>query len=255
VGIAALVTAVADTPYQEMVMADGPLLYWTFDEGGDTDNAQSLANNVPANELVAQGGATRVPSTAAAGGASLGRAAAFDGVNGSRFYANTLSPGAPTYSHYAVELWIQLSDAAKPSYIVEGGMGGGGAGGNHPAMIHGYDDPNLEFFGGGRRTGTGGPTDLADNDWHHIVMVVNDMASNHTFYIDGELYGTFNESTTWDLPALGVGSTQLGIGPDPINGRLDEVALYDLSGDTRGEDIARHYYGQALGRGLLLILR
>ena len=232
--------------YKDAVLADSPVLYWTFDE--NSGNAASLVNTSAANELMPQGAAGRVASHITGTGIDLGQAASFNGTNGTRFFSNTLDVGGPTvFNHYAVELWAQLDNMTAASYLLEAGLGGGGASGNSPAIIHAFLGPDLElegFFGGGGRTGDVNPllTEFLDGGWHHLVMEVDTGANTHSFFIDGQLIGTFPGSTAWDLPTLGVGATQFGVGLNPTDGQIDELAFYDLSqGLVTGQDIANHF--------------
>jgi hypothetical protein len=220
--------------YQQAVLDDEPLLYWTFDESDPIANAADKIWGLPANDLRPQGAAGRVASTL-----GLGNAADFDGVRGSRFMASTLQLGAASYAHYAIEMWIRLDQPLTPAYLLEG-WNGTPSGTNAPAIIHGYN-PNIEFFGGGGRTGSAGPAALADMDWHHVVMEVNVPANTHKFYIDGEPAGTFPGARAWLLPALAIGSPATTI-DQPMKGQIDELALYNLAGGTlTGQDIAHHF--------------
>jgi hypothetical protein len=226
--------------YQQAVIDDEPLLYWTFDETEPTANAVDKIWGLPANVLRPQGTAGRVASTL-----GLGNAADFDGVPGSRFLANTLQLGAASYAHYAIELWLRLEQPLSQAYLLEG-WNGTPTGTNSPAIIHGYN-PNLEFFGGGGRTGNVGPAALLDLGWHHVVMEVNVPANTHSFFIDGAAVGTFAGSQAWLLPALAIGSPAVNT-DEPMTGQIDELALYDLSGGTlTGQDLAVHF--QAAGGG------
>src|SRR5690606_23136323 len=80
---------------------------------------RSLVDDQPDNELVPEGSATRVASTATAGGISLGRAAAFDSSidEQSRFRALNLAPIDPLES-FAVEFWF-LTDESPSRYFSE----------------------------------------------------------------------------------------------------------------------------------------
>ena len=219
--------------YQQAVINDRPVFYWTFDESGNTDSAIEFMVGDVTNDLTPQGGATRGASDI-----GLGNAASFDGVTGSRFYSDTLSAARASYARYAVEMWVRLDDATTASYLLEGAGTGSP---NSPGLIHGYN-PNLEgFFGAGGRTGSSGPTVLADNTWHHIVMTVDVLEDSHSFYIDGVLVGTYAGAISWRLPMLAVGATQFD-GGGAINGQIDELAFYDLSGELTGQDIADHFF-------------
>ena len=60
--------------------------------------------------------------------------------------------------------------------------------------------------------------------------------------VDGAFEGTFPGGTTWKLPTLGVGGTQLDPGLAVVDGHMDELAFYDLStGGLSGQDIADHF--------------
>ena len=226
--------------YQQAVLDDEPLLYWTFDEEEPTANAVDKVWGLPTNDLRPQGAAGRVASTL-----GLGNAADFNGVPGSRFFASTLQLGAASYAHYAIEMWIRLDQPLTPAYLLEG-WNGTPSGTNAPAIIHGYN-PNIEFFGGGGRTGSAGPAALADMGWHHVVMEVNVPANTHKFYIDGEAAGTFPGSRAWLLPVLAIGSPATTT-DQPMKGQIDELALYNLAGGTlTGQDLADHF--QAVGGG------
>lgn len=71
--LAASCSAHAATTYQQAVLDKNPLLYWTFDEAGDTDDARSMVNDTPDNTLSTRfGSATRVASTHTTGGCQSG---------------------------------------------------------------------------------------------------------------------------------------------------------------------------------------
>ncbi len=232
---------VAANAYQQAVLNTGPLLYWTFDEDDPDADAVDVIWGLPANDLRRQGAAGRVTSPL-----GLGNAADFDGVSGSRFFTDTLELGATSFPHYAIEMWIRLEDPTSLAYLLEGWNGTPG-GTNSPALIHGFN-PNLEaFFQGGFRTGSAGPTTLADMGWHHVVMEVNVLDNTHSFYINGALAGTYPGSVPWRLPALAIGSPAVNT-DEPMVGQIDELAFYDLDGGAiTGQDIADHYL--ALGDG------
>ena len=225
--------------YREAVLSDGPLLYWNFDEA--TGNAQEQVRGFAINALAPQGSAGRVDSTI-----GLGRAAEFTGAGGMRFYSDSLSTGASSYNHYAIELYVQLDNATISSYLLEAGTLEDPFSNddiNHPALIHGFGAPDkLEaFFGGGGRTGAGGPTTLTDNQWHHLVVEVDTTANEHTIYVDGTPVGPFPGATTWNLPRLAVGTILAVSGANPTDGRIDELAFYDLATNPiTAQAIANH---------------
>ncbi len=236
VEVFAIVPVVPSTPYQQAVVASNPLVYWTFDEAGDTDNAIDLINNVAETELVAQGGATRVPSTVTAGGVSLGRAASFDGGSTTRFDAADLSDDLlPTGSidQFALEMWFRANDASA-QYFMETFSEGGVA--NQSSLIIGFNGHGLldefEIFAGSRT----GLTLIDPTEWHHAV-VAHYGAGDLEIYIDGVMgtvTGDYNSVQTFGRFALGhtVQATTNG-----LVGQIDEFAIYDLTG--LADDAAR----------------
>ena len=226
--------------YQQAVTDDGPILYWTFDEIGDTDNAKSLTNDLPDNELVAQGNATRVPSTTTSGGASLGRAASFGGSSGSRFFAADLAPSDPPINQFAVELWFRTSSASA-QYLSETFTESGIS--NTSSLIYGFQSGQFEIFSGDRSGAI-----VSKDAWHHLV-VGHYGSSEPQFYVDGVLVsnaggGDFN--SPWAFGAIGIGNATFE--ENVFDGEIDEFAIYDLSGlsgtsarQAKVADIASHY--------------
>ncbi len=229
----------ATTPYQDEVLADGPILYWTFDEPGNTDNAHSLVDDVPANELVAQGAATRAASTTTSGGASLGRAASFNGSSGTRFFAGDLARSDPPIDHYAVELWFR-ADSSSAQYLTEVKTEGGTS--NTSSLIYGFSSGEFEIFSGDRSG-----TLVTTGAWHHLVIGHYGSAEPQ-FYVDGVLAsntagGDFD--SPWAFGMIGIGNAATA--NNTFDGLIDEFAIYDLTGlaDTAARqakvaDIAAH---------------
>ena len=241
--IAILAFVVTDTShasaYNDAVLADNPLLYWTFDEAGDKDNAKSLVNDMPSNELRAINGAGRAPSTSV-GGVSLGRAASFDGIGVSRFFADNLfSPGTGpgedfiATQQWAVEFWFKAErDGAQ--YLSETFA----AGSNDPGIIYGFNGaasptPELELFHGAR-TGAG---PVSVGEWHHVVLAFHGNNSGfkdnlREIYVDGVLTAdtTSAFSAGHGLNAIGIGNSTLGA--NPFLGLIDEYAIYELGDIT-----------------------
>lgn len=228
------------TSYQQAVVADQPILYWTFDEAGDQAKAECLINPSAANELSAQGNATRVDSTTTGGGASLGRAASFDGSGGSRFFAPDLARSDPPMSHYAVELWFRTSSSGA-QYLSETFTEGGTS--NTSSLIYGYGSGKFEIFSGDRSG-----TLVSANAWQHLVVGVYG-AAEPQFFVNGVLVantagGNFN--SPWAFGAIAIGNATFA--NNPFTGQIDEYAIYDLAGlpDTAARRakvamIAAHY--------------
>ena len=228
------------TAYQQAVLDDEPLLYWTFDEPGNADNAHSLVNDSPANELTAQGSATRTASTTTAGGATLGRAASFDGAAGSRFFAADLAPSDPPLTHYAVELWFRTTSSSS-QYLSESYTDSGSS--NQSSLIYGFGAGEFEIFSGDRSG-----TLITTDEWHHVV-VGHYGSAEPQFYVDGVLAGNTaggNFDSPWGFGAIGIGNATFA--NNTFNGQIDEYAIYDLSGlggtaarQAKVAAIAAHY--------------
>lgn len=121
-------------------------------------------------------------------------------------------------------------------------MNFGPGGGNSPAIIYNFDaNPTfLEFFGQGR-TGQSGPT-FTDDKWHHLFIVyygdgVNGVDNRLDIYFDRVPF------TSAAVPPSQLALDQLFVGAALLNranaftGRLDEVAIYDLSSAGDAEAI------------------
>ena len=236
-------TAHAATVYQNAVLADNPLVYWTFDEAGDTDNARSLVNDEAANELVARGAATRAMSTTTTGGLSLGRAASFDGGSATRFDAADLSDTSlPTtgISQFAIELWFK-PNATSAQYMMETFTEGGAA--NESSLIYAFNPGQFEIFSGDR-SGTALPSPTS---WHHAV-VAHYGGGDLEIFLDGGLVadaGTYNSTQAFGRFAVG---HTVQAATNGFQGLIDEFAIYDLTGLTddaarkaHAADIAGHY--------------
>ena len=217
------------TPYQQAVLDLNPLLYWSFDEPGDTDNARCLADDVLENELVARGAATRAPSTTTAGGLGLGRAASFDGSEGTRFDAADLSDTSLPLTgidQFALELWFK-SNETSAQYLMETFTEEGMS--NESSLIVGFNGHGLpdefEIFSGDR-SGLALPDPTS---WHHAV-VAHYGGGQLEIYVDGvSTVATGDYNSTQAFGRFAIGHTVLA----PTNGfigLIDEFAIYDLSG-------------------------
>jgi hypothetical protein len=234
---AASLTGVASaaSPYNDAVLADGPLVYWTFDEAGG--NAIEQINGAGSAEMVPMGTATRGASTSTFGGVGLGSAAVFDGTPGGRFQASDVVPGnGPgagfiTSQRWAVEFWVNLG-SSNPTYISEMYSD---CCTNDASMIAGFL-PGFEMFSGGR-TGNAAPVPLSTNTWHHVVAAFygnsGGFADNlREIYVDGALAlsdTTSNFSSGHGLNAIG-NAVAPADNAQPL--MIDEYAIYELPGTS-----------------------
>lgn len=250
----------AATIYQQAVLADDPLLYWTFDEAGDTDPAESLVNASAENTLFPAGNASRIISTTTSGGAPLGRAASFDGTVGSMFTAvdlfgdptpgfNNDSPGADFIASqlWAVEFWFRADTANQ--YFSETADGGGGK--NNPGLIYNYGGAGtVELFSNGGRAGA---SVAPAGEWNHVVGAFYGNSGGfgdnlREIYLNGVLTQSTTDSFSsgHGLASIAIGNSLAGV--DPMNGAIDEYAIYELGNlpdlearRDRVADIAAHH--------------
>ena len=220
--------------YSDVILSGNPLLYWNFNEAGDTDAAVDLVGVEAGDNLAAEGNATRVASTSTAGGLFLGRAASFDGTQFSKFYSGALSP-ATNPDAWALEMWVRPQGADpgdRFDYLLESRGGGN----NRPGLLFDYGFNNkVEVFGGGGRTEAGGAT-LVSDAWQHLVIGnFGDANDRIDFYLNGVAAGSVAFAST-----LHFGTDQIAVGNsvpgspdfDHFAGQIDELALYDLSGQS-----------------------
>lgn len=218
----------AGVNYTQVVLADRPVLYYNFEE--EAGNAVQRAPVViappdnSANTLV-NGGARRVEHSVAGSGLGLGNAADFNGVS----YFRAAAPQLPTASlgaPWAVEFWFQVQGANEDNrqdYLLNFD--------NAPAFIFDFIPNELEMFAGGRTQG--GPV-VADTQWHHVMWVyygngTAGVADRADAYLDGTLIpgirNSFNARLGLSNPLV-VGAARPGY--NGFQGRMDELALYDL---------------------------
>ena len=234
------------TAYTWQVLKDNPRFYWSFNEPTSTDNAKDLVRGQANDELAAYGEAHRELGATE----NLSRTARFDGSDS--FSAVDLGdhemPGA-----WAIEFWMKADGSlagSRGDYLVHAGGPPNGPGANNPAAIFDFGvggDNKLELYSGAGRTAGNGPT-IDDNDWHHVVMTFygNDVglgvADRVDIAVDGTVAANIGRNGFWARfeldEALRIGAAYAN-GTNGFEGRIDEVALYDLSGLTEAQVAAR----------------
>jgi hypothetical protein len=220
--------------YSDVILSGNPLFYWNFNEAGDTDAAIDLVGAETGDNLLAEGNATRATSTSTTGGLFLGRAASFDGAQFSKFYSGTLSP-ATNPDAWALEMWVRPQGADpgdRFDYLLEARGGGN----NRPGLLfdYGFND-KVEVFGGGGRTAAGGAT-LVNDAWQHLVIGnFGDANDRIDFYLNGVAAGSvaFTSNLPFGTDQIAVGNSVPGSPDfDHFAGQIDELALYDLTGQS-----------------------
>ena len=179
----------------------------------------------------------------------LGNAANFTGLN--YFQALTLQAAKTTIGvPWAVEFWMQVQgdvSGLTQDYLINFGTSPGGD--NSPAFIYDYLPDQLEMFMIGGRSAETGPT-VADNNWHHVMWVLYGdgtvgVADRLDAWLDGVNVGNFRGTFSCSIKVsqnLLVGAALPG-GIGGFEGRLDELAVYDLSSFATEEAVASQVEG------------
>ncbi|MCC6494405.1 MAG: LamG domain-containing protein [Pirellulales bacterium] len=234
--------------YRSVVLSDSPLFYWNFNEPGDLDAAVDQVGSDAGDNLLPEGNATRVASGTTAAGASLGRAASFDGTQFTKFFSGALTP-ATSPDAWALEMWIRPQGpdpGDRFDYILESRGPN-----NTPGILYDYgNNDRVEIFHAGQRTAAGGPV-LAADVWQHLVIGNFGIAEDRVdFFLNGAPAGSmaFAGDSAFGTEAIAVGNSVPGDpNYDHFNGQIDELAVYDLTGlnsiaiASKLASIASHY--------------
>ena len=257
------------TEYAKMVMADKPLFYWTFDEADGTafEQMRHLSNQ----KLYPMGHARRSLHNTIGSGLSLGRAADFS--KGGSFRSNLLEQGEMSGA-WAVEFWAQYSgDLA--DHTTQGIMETGADtkyGRYNPAILFSARHDGLEntfaAASAGYRPGeneacTRGGPQITDRLWHHVVLIFYGNSNEGGFGV-ADRVDIIVDAVPQTIARRGFSSgfnmeglVRVGASRDDLDdsfqGRLDELAFYDLSEltvkqiETRTADMARRHFRAAKG--------
>jgi hypothetical protein len=239
----------ARADYSSVVLSGNPLFYWNFNEAGDTDPAADLVGSEAGDALQPEGNATRTAGGTTTGGLSLGRAASFDGTQFTKFFSGTLNAATPPDA-WAIEMWVRPQGpdpGDRFQYLLEARAPGFN---NVPGILFDYgNNDKVEVFHGGR-TGNDGPA-LVNDGWQHLVIGDFGAANDRVdFYLNGVAAGTsvYTADTVFGTSQLAVGNSVPGAPAfDHFQGQIDELAIYDLTGQSVGDistklaGLAAHY--------------
>ena len=237
--------------YSNAVVASHPSLYWNFDEASGPA-AQlipiSIQINTVDNELVEAGGASLVQHSVLDDGFYLGNAANLDGT--SVYEASQLDTSrSPLKAPWAVEFWVQSLATNADSFLLDFGVNNPNGVTSQPGFVYNFTPQTsageLDMCAGypvSANNITSSGAVITDTNWHHVIWVdYGDGATGVTnssgaiddrvdLYLDGTNYsGVQNTfSSTLDVgDNLVVGAQHLGY--NEFQGRMDEIAIYDLS--------------------------
>jgi hypothetical protein len=239
----------ARADYTNVVLSGNPLFYWNFNEAGDTAPAADSVGSEAGDALQAEGNATRVTSGSTLGGLSLGRAASFDGTQFSKFFSGTLN-GATPPDAWAVEMWVRPQGpdpGDRFQYLLEARSPGFN---NVPGILFDYgNNDKVEVFHGAR-TGPAGPA-LVNDAWQHLVIGDFGAANDRVdFFLNGVAAGSavYTGDSAFGTTQIAVGNSVPGAAAfDHFAGQIDELAVYDLTGQSiaaisaKLSSLASHY--------------
>jgi len=204
-----------DQYYGSIVMNDRPSYRWALDEVSGTIAVDSVGG---ANGTIS-GGVTLNQAGV------LGKGMLFNGTTGKILTDNP----APFPITVTVEAWIKTSDSVTQKTILS----------NRHNVVGGSS--RIAFYMVGAAgvwtgIGTNGVRNISDNQWHHVVFILD--GTNCKIYIDGvlDVTGT-NVVTLPNLNLLSIGwETE---GNQWFNGSLDEIAIYPYA--LSPSQIQSHY--------------
>ena len=241
-GVTPNVDPPAITSYGWSVLKDNPKFYYSFNEAESTQFAMDSVRGQLDDSLTSFGGTRDAGSTE-----NLGQTAVFDG---SSFFKGAAMQEGQTSGAWAIEFWVK-DDTTEPgvgnAYIANViGTSGDTSDSNSPGVIYGFEDGKFELYADSDgRAGNDGPS-VTDNDWHHVVFAFYGdgtvgAADRLEVSVDGVVNsiarGSFSKQID-NRESLILGAA-LNTGVDAFTGRIDEFAIYDLSGLSEAEVAAK----------------
>ncbi len=217
---------VGPTPYQDAVLADSPVSYWSFEETSGTiiHDQQGLNDGT----LV---GAPILDQPGSPGG---GRSIQF-ASGGFVDIAN--DPSITFTDTFSIEMWINPTNLTNQMYIVDKNY-------DEYSVILGYQPGNTNFFQSGYiNGGVASQLPVSIGNWHHVVYVkdANGLADNWRGYLNGCEFFVETANFTLTPNPNGNGDLHLGSSRNFFNylGYLDEVAVYDYA--LSAGSVSAHY--------------
>lgn len=221
------------TTYDRAVLADGPELYWPFDEtsGSTATDLATTANGTRAGGV----------STGVAGAVSPGTAYRFPGTSANSVATTTVRPGPYIFS---AEAWFRTTSSSGGKIV---GFGNSSSGSSSAYDRHLYlGNSGQVHFGVHPATPrvVSSPSTYRDGQWHHVVGTLS--PAGQFLYVDGALVAS-STSTVYASPFDGywkAGGDTVGSWPGAgssgyLNGDLDNVAVYPVA--LSAGQVSAHY--------------
>lgn len=213
-------TALAQNPGSTLhsIPKDGLVAEWKFDH--NVKDTSGTGNNG-----VLSGGTAFVHG-------KVGQALSFDGSSGVVSVPNSPSLNFGSTGSFSISLWMKSGQSGF-GLLVDHRP-------NNDGVYKGYSiEDNSGLLIGRIRDGSVhdvpvfSTTNVNDNQFHHVVFVVDRSVQTEYLYIDNNLQGTADTSTVGDIDATTnflMGGQQLPNTPvDFYSGILDQVRVYDRS--------------------------
>lgn len=205
---------------------------WAFDEGEDETVAVDSAGSI---DGTLQGGAVFVPGAGIRGGAVSLDSETADRVNMGDKYSFA---GNPSFS---LQVWVKSTSMA--GHIVVGRHTTGFLNGYAIALNDISDGPPSEaagschFYQSDVPQHNSGDVDIADGDWHQILVTRDASAGQHRLYVDGRRVPGANQAGGLSnigasaSPFLVGGVTASGVLAGSYVGLVDEVRIWSVALD------------------------
>jgi hypothetical protein len=226
----------ADPVYRNAVMANNPVAYYQFDETEGTTAVDSSGNGKDGTFVGSLG------LGAESGAPNLGTAVDFTG-------GHVEIPELGTFPQCSFEAWIQLDEVNAGCCTGIIAATGWSTGRVHINITfglfeHAVNSDSAEVV-------RASPPPVA-GEWYHLV-VTNDIDSDETiFYVNGEAVADNGDHGVHEVfygPEMQIGAWD---GARQLDGRLDEVAVYDSV--LSPEDVAAHYAAASGAGGASLLI-
>lgn len=209
-------------------LSNGLIGYWKMDEVSWTNNCSTAT--VMDSSGNANHGSACPNSTGPTGGASgkFGNAGTFDGVDD---YIALTTPFNPGNSNFTLSAWININSSESSSTKVQSIFGN-----NQNTPFFGYQPANKSFRARNDVTeviSSQTVNNLADSNWHHVALNVDQSSLKVNFYVDGSLLstqtlnGTYGGNTNQYLAKLG--NSYVPGAVTQFKGSIDEARIYNKS--------------------------
>jgi Concanavalin A-like lectin/glucanases superfamily/Fibronectin type III domain len=222
-------------PYSGTILGDGAAAYWRLGEAFGTSATDASGSG---NAGTYTGGFTQGQPGGVLGDPDP--ACALDGATG--FVAVPNAPALRQTGALTLEAWVKFASTSGIQIIVNKGDGQTASGSAYEiAWIPGTGLGFQTFIGNSRSDADLNFTPTI-GQWYDLVGT-RSATGQLSFYVNGSLVATGNDSGAAlnDVAAgVGLGASGDGAGRLPVNGTLDEVAIYPVA--LSGTQVSGHYH-------------